>query len=281
MTSVDFVLDALNSELTMAVSAYLPSGEPPAVLDVSATAVYYVPVQAMRDAFSFQSDSRDIDDQDADDTKYFVNWPAAYVLNPSHAYVVDNEIATTDASGSIPSNCLLVKHDFIRHIADDLFNTHLAVDLFDNEQDLKDDLASKGHDLWLNNIKPTIDAVSAGGNLVVADHDYTTNALNNNTNLCRVLLRQLLNVNPSRLNDLNSLAIGDDKFYLPFEAGDSIQFKVVYKAALGQESIIDGRTDPVPDRSYAIKILIVAPADVANVTVFDAGVLNSSAVVVA
>ena len=233
----------------------------------------------MKDAFYFQSDSRDVCNEAADDTKYFVNWPAAYVLNPSHAYVVDNEIATTDASGDIPSNRLLVKHDFIRHIAKDLFNTHLAVDLFDNEQELKDDLASKGDGAWTSNIKSAIDAVSVGGSL--AADGYTTNALTDNTNLCRVLLRQVLNLSPHRLDDLNALArASGDEFVVPFAAGDSIQFKVVLKAATGQESVIDGRSLPVPDRSYAIKICIVEPADVANVVVDDAGALNSSAVVV-
>jgi hypothetical protein len=285
MSNINFVLEALNQNIQMDVSGLLPGGEAPPALDVSATALYYVTVNAMRDAFTFSSDSRDVDNQNAEDIKYYVNWDASYVLNPAHAHVQVNAIATTDACGNIPSNRLLVKHDFIRHIAQNLFNTHLAVDLFENEQELKNDLATKGHAAWLN-IKNKIDRVSNGG--ADAPDGYTTNALDGSSNLCRVLFRQLLNSNSHRLDDLDSLVFdaSNNQFYIPFEAGDSVQFKVILKAAPGQESVIDGRTVPVPDRSYAIKISIVEPANLANVSVDDAGAalnngtnLDNSAVV--
>jgi hypothetical protein len=126
---VDFVLEQFNYQLEMGVS-----GEffeiPIPVLDASASAEYYVSVDAMRNAFYFQTDSRDVSDLSGDDLKYYVNWPGYVVLNPCHAYVSSQAIASTDANGAIPDNRQLVKHDFIRHVAKDLFNTHLGVDLF-------------------------------------------------------------------------------------------------------------------------------------------------------
>lgn len=280
-TPIEFVLDQFNNDLTMETKAVLPAGEAPGTLEVDAVATYKVSVDAMKSAFFFQSDSRDVSNADATDTKYFVSWPATYVLNPSHAFVATDPIALSDAEGLIPVNRMLVKHDFIRHIAKELFNTHLAVDLFDNETEISQDLASKGNGVWVNNIKVAIDAVSAGGSLTT--EGYTTNALDTSANLCRVLFNQILATSSSRFDDLDSLAMpqtdtSNNNFYIPFINGDSISFKVVFKTVASQNDIISGRTDPVPDRSYRIKIDIVT--EPVNVAVDDAGELNSSAVVI-
>lgn len=256
MSSVDFVLEKFDYDLEMGVSGEFPSATIP-VLDASATAVYYASVSDMRNAFYFQSDSRDVSDNASSDVRYYVNWPAKAVLNPCHAYVLNDPIATVDGQGDIESTRLLVKHDFIRHIAKDLFNTHLGVDLFSNEQALKDDLASKGNDAWLNNIKANIDAVSSGGNLTT--DGYTTNELDGSANLCRTLLLQLLNSPAkSRLNDLSGIALdaSENTFVIPFESGDSIQFKLILKASPGQNNVIN-RATAVADRSYIIKVNIV------------------------
>lgn len=258
MSSVDFVLEKFNYDLEMGVAGQLPEGEAPPSLNADATAVYYVSVTDMRNTFYFQSDSTEIDNGDESDLKYFVNWPSHFVLNPCHAYIETNPVATTDTSGNLDSNRLLVKHDFIRHIAKDLFNTHFAVDLLNNEQELKDDLASKGHtDVWVNNIKSSIDAVSIGGAL--APSGFTTNATDISSNLCRTLLKQVLHSAKSRLYDLSAIVhnANDNEFYIPFNNGDSIQFKVVLKAEPTQHLVIERTEQPVSDRSYIIKLNIV------------------------
>jgi hypothetical protein len=177
---------------------------------------------------------------------------------------------------------MLVKHDFVRHIALDLFNTHLAVDLFANETAINEDLASKGNEVWTDNIKVAIDAVSTGGASVEAG-GYTTNALDSSANLCRVLFRQVLQVRPQRFDDLNALEkdAATNAFYIPFVAGDSISFKVIYKPEADQHTILDSRATanpvvPVADRSYRIKIEIVASPT--NVVVNDSASFNASRV---
>jgi len=278
MPSIDFVLDQLNGDLAMSVKALLETGVAPVTITADATAIYEIKTDAMKNAFYFRSDSRDMSDNATTDIKYFVNWPAAYKLNPAHAFVDKDPVATTDADGAIPNNRMLVKHDFVRHIAKSLFNTHLGVDLFSNEAEVVEDIASKGNDAWTNNIKSAIDAVSNGGSL--APNGYTTNALDTSANLCRVLFKQISAVEPNRLYNMDTIVkdASNNEFYLPFKSGDSISFKVVVKSHATQESIINGSTK-VPDRSYQIKIKIVdtTPSNV----VVDDGAFTSSRVVVA
>jgi hypothetical protein len=260
---VDFVLETFNYELEMGVSGEMFEIPIP-VLDTSANAEYYASVSSMRNAFYFQTDSRDISDLSGDDIKYYVNWPVHVILNPCHAYVSSNAIATTDLSGNIPSNRQLVKHDFIRHIAKDLFNTHLAVDLFQNEQALKDDLASKGHSEAWESILSDISAVSITNTTLQGPDGsgeyYITNGITTNNNLTRELLGQVISSAPVRLYDLSGIALNNnlalEKFSIPFQDGDSISFKLTLKAAPNQHLLVD-KVNPVPDRTYRIRLNIV------------------------
>lgn len=260
---VDFVLEKFNYELEMGVSGELYTTVTP-VLDVSATAEYYVSVADMRKTFYFQTDSRDINDLSGEDVKYYVNWPAHVVLNPCHAFVSTDPIAVTNANGVLDDNRQLVKHDFIRHVAKDLFNTHLGVDLFSNEQQLKDDLASKGHSEAWASILTDISAVNVLNNTLlgpdVSGEYYTSDALDTSANLCRELLGQLLNTAPSRMYDLSAIAVDAnialEKFFIPFEDGDSISFKLTLSAAPNQHELVS-KQNPVPDRTYKIRLNVV------------------------
>ena len=275
---IDFVLDAFNGNLEMKVKAILTPGETPSTIVADAVAVYEVTADSMKNAFYFESDSRDLSDDADSDIKYYVNWPSTYVLNPAHAYVSRYPIATTDSRGVIDDNRMLVKHDFLRHIAQSLFNTHLAVDLFSNEEEVLDDIASKGDAAWRGNIKSVIDAVSAGGNHA-SQGGYTTNALDTSANLCKVLFKQITQMDKMRFASLDTLAMdasANNLFYLPFKAGDSISFKVVVNSDSTQGTIFGGNT-PVPSRSYHIKLNMVN-ANPSNVAVND-GTFRSSRVV--
>jgi len=287
VTTIDFALDQFDSELTMAIKALLPVGQEPTTFDVSATAIYQVSVESMKNAFYFESDSRDLNNLDAEDLKYYVVWNPAYKLNPSHALVItegsSEPIALTDAEGAIPDNRQLVKHDFIRHIAKDLFNTHLAVDLFSNETEIVEDLASKGNDAWTA-IETSIANVSAGGSLTINGAAYMTNAEDSSANLCRVLFRQAIQVRPERFDDLSLLykVEADNTFFIPFKDGDSISFKVVYKPEPTQHTILESRATSdiaVPDRVYRIKIEIKDTPDPNTVVDDSVGFANSRVII--
>ena len=229
-------------------------GDPPGTIIADAEANYEVALTTIKRAFYFSTNAQNlssltqiINNPQLSDIKYFVNWPSTYILNPSHAFSTVNTIATTDGpNGIIPTNRRLVKHDFLRHVANDLFKTHRGVDLFINEEKSVEDLASNGNSIWLNYIKPKIDAVSTGVSLVDAVKGYTTDANTTSANLCRVLFRQMIYSDSSRFNNLRTLdgpgrntnpnspnvsnsnnpnvANNSNTYYLPFKVGDTISF---------------------------------------------------------
>jgi hypothetical protein len=239
-------------------------------LEGDAIAEYYVTASDMRKVFMFQSDSDDINTiTNGTDIKYFVRrsqWPSGLVLNPCHAWVQSaQQIATTDRLGTIPDNRELVKHDFIRHIAKSLFNTHLAVDLFNNEDTLKYDLAYKGHNTAWGNIWNSISSVSDVSlnttsyvGLYGQDASYgyyLTGDASANTNICRQLLSQLTKAAPNRLQNLNTYVVDASKGYysVPLIDGDSISFKLILQPAPNQHLLVN-RPTAVPSRSYQIRI---------------------------
>lgn len=279
MTSVDFVLEALESQIQMSSLGLLPSADTPALTGIDAVAEYWVSVSDMRNAFYFQTDSNDIDDLSNSDVTYYVNWPSYAVLNPAHALVTTDAISAVDQTGAnLPSNRKLVKHDFIRHISKDLFATHFGVDLFTNEQELKDNLSELGHNVW--------DPSGGGG---IKSKLESANGLNEgetgSNNICRVLLQQVMHSQPDRLSDLTASASTRDgalanEYSVPFSDGDSIQFKVTVKADPTQHTVVR-ETVGVADRTYKIKVNVVSAVGSSNVVVNDCESnpdLNDSAV---
>jgi hypothetical protein len=294
MSSVDFVLSNLDQSLTMSVSGDILKAQP-VTITADATAEFYVDTQDFQNIFMFQTDSDDVDTiTNETDTKYFVRKaqvPANMVVNPCHAWVSTGAIATADRLGVIADNRELVKHDFIRHIAKSLFNTHLGVDLFTNEDVVKYDLAYKGHnEAWLNGVYASLNNVS-DASLNVTTHAgnygtdasyglYLTNDASGNDNLCRELLKQIAYVAPNRLATLGSTASivvdGSNGYYkMPFLDGDSISFVLTVNAAENQHLLVNSGT-PVPARTYRIRLNIrdtvtkgATHADGTNVIVSD------------
>lgn len=272
MSTVSFVLSALDQSLTMSVSGDILKAQP-IVPTTDAVAEFYVKTLDLQNLFMFQTDSDDVDTiTNTTDTKYFVRQsqlPAALVLNPCHAWVSTNAIATADRLGVIADNRELVKHDFIRHIAKSLFNTHLGVDLFTNEDLVKYDLAYKGHnEAWKNGVLASISGVSdvslnttthAGNYGTDASYGlYLTNDASGSNNLCRELLRQIGYVAPNRLATLGStpsiVVDGSNGYYkMPFLDGDSISFVLTINAAPNQHLVVNKGT-AVPARTYRIRL---------------------------
>ena len=265
---VGFVLSKFNTLLAMGVSGELFKESIPA-MDVSGIAEYYVKTSDMKKVFVFQTDSRDINNVATEDVKYFVRknqWPQGLVLNPCHAWVqTSKQIASSDKSGPIPDDKQLVKHDFIRYIAKSMFNTHLGVDLFQNESELKYDLAYKGHNSAWSSIWDSITSISdvslntttySGKYGTDASYGYyLTNDLSNNSNICRQLLNQVISTAPGRIQDITSYAIdiSSGLFSVPLMDGDSISFKLTLQTAPNQHLLLNSAT-PIQPRSYQIRV---------------------------
>jgi hypothetical protein len=259
--SVNFTLTGLNQNFTLGVSGEL-AGEAPVVLDVSCIAVYNVKLSDMLAVFKFQSDSFDVNNTDASDLQYYVymnNWPAALKLNPVHAGALSsNPILAT--GGSIVAEKNLVKHDFVRYLAEQLFNTPHGVDLFSNEDALLSDLVSKGATAR-GAIDASLNAVNqANAAHGPAGHKYSTNALTGAANFSRELMRQIANAAPSRFASItNSTAIQS----VPLLVDDTISFKVSISPAANQHGLTS-RPTAFNTRVYQIKLVLKADVDATN-----------------
>ena len=255
------------NEITMGASGELFGVAIPA-MDVSATAIFNVKTETMRNVFRFQTDASDVDVVDGTDTLYYVKmdqWPSTGILNPVHAMMdhsdSENPIATGDSNGTYVDNRMLVKHDFVRYLALKLFNTYQGVDLFSNEDLMKEDLAAKGAAAWQNDIST---------NLHSADSASPMNNGDSTNNFSRQLLEQIINNDRDRLiSDASAGTIdaSNEIQAIPLVDGDTISFKVTLKAATGQHNLTG--VSAIGDRTYKIKLILgsgtnTAPTDKIN-----------------
>ena len=267
--SIAFSLPALNQSYTLDICGSLLTAAPDAMTDVSAVATYHIKRSVLRSVFKFHSDSADVTDVSANDTRYYVfmtNWPVDASLNPAHAEMTSSPMLAT--GGDIVANKNLVKHDFVRYMAYKLFNTVYGVDLFANETELLNDISSKGRTAK-DNIRTALDnvcttsTVTGDGALTTdaSNNKFTTNAASTNTNICRELIRQIGNSQPSRFNygvsDASGVDLSGNTFYreVPIEAGDSINFKLTVTPHATQHNLT-GRTTAFESRVYKIRLLV-------------------------
>jgi len=229
-TVQEFVLAALNTEITSSLATI--SGVPADMFEYDAIAEHNVSVAAVRDTFQFQSDSDDFTDASAADVKYYVESAGNYMgltaaWNPVSSAVVAaaggtwGAAGTTGPSGSALANMEL-DHDYVRNLALRLFGTHFGVDLFTNEEQLITDLDAAG----VEYLKAPMDAAAS-----------KTNADASEANLCRVLMRQMIDMDVQRFRDLQNVGT---KQPLPIVVGDSISFRICIKADATQASSTTG-----------------------------------------
>ena len=264
---VNFVLSEFESSVVMGVAGTVQTSEIPE-LDVSATAVFQVTVDEMKAVFKYQTDSNDLTDAAESDIKYFVYsdlWP---MLNPANAMMDNanslNPIAIENGDGPLASNKMLVAHDYVRYLALKLFNTHLGVDLFNNEVALLDNLrlicgdTAEGNTLF--DIKASLDKVGGSGTHEdiqgEAGTKYMTNANSSPEKVCRVLFEQLTKTDIARFAEISATETDQP---LPFLAGDSINFKLTIAPAEGQEELTG--VEAFAPRSYRIRLDLVETAE--------------------
>lgn len=266
--SIAFSLPALNQNYTLDICGSLLAAAPEAMTDISAVATYHIKRSVLRSVFQFHSDSADVNDVDASDTKYYVfmnNWPLDASLNPAHASMTTTPMLAT--AGDILANKNLVKHDFVRYMAFKLFNTVYGVDLFANENAVLNDISSKGRTAK-DNIRTFFDAVSTtstvvGGGALATDasgNKYTTNAASTNTNICREIIRQIGSSAPGRFNygvsDPSGVDLSSNIYrQVPFLDGDSINFKLSITPHATQHNLT-GRPTAFEARVYKIRLLV-------------------------
>jgi hypothetical protein len=288
-TPLNFVLTDLSSSVTLSQTGNLTSQ----VLSISgdAVAVFFVKTTDMQQVFQFETDAINVNDLSAQDMKFYVNmqtWPANLnPLNPANA-MMD---VPTYSSGAISSvsklsgaaydhNKALVKHDFIRYIAQRMFNTYQAVDLFNNQLEVIQNIetvcdgSGNGH-AWhdISAALYNVDMTNGTNHGLLVDSNgnkYMTTATTTPDNLSRELFLQIVGNQPNRLTanpDGSSRVLGSaDRQNMLFYDGDTINFNVTINAASGQETVsgLSG-ISPIPPRTYVIKLIMVSNSDGSHV----------------
>ena len=144
-----------------------------------------------------------------------------------------------------------VEHDFVRHLAKELFQTTLGADLFANETALRADLVS----LSTVAMSEKLDSLNTAGQLL------GTNAADDNVS--KHILDQIIALNPERMTDLSGNVVGGAApmagqaswFNVPVLAGDVLAFKFNIKAAPGQNGV--NSSSAVNDREYEVLVRLV------------------------
>ena len=287
-TPMNFVLTDLSSVVTLTQTGNLTSQ----VLSISgdAVAVFLVKTSEIKKVFQFETDAINVNDLSAQDMKFYVDmssWPSALnPLNPANA-MMDVPVYSSGAISSISKvsgaaydhNKALVKHDFIRYIAKKMFNTYQAVDLFNNQLAVIQNIesvcdGSAAGRAWYD-ISSALYSVSTNGTnpgLLVDNNGlkYMTTAGVSADNLTRELFLQIVGNQPDRLTanaDGSSRVLGSaDRQDMLFYDGDTINFNLTINAASGQETV-SGLTNisPIPSRTYVIKLVLISDSDVSYV----------------
>jgi hypothetical protein len=288
MSSINFVLEEFNSEITLDLSGAMTSVLAP-TLDVSASAIIYVPQSVLKETFKFQTDAVDLTNDAIDDLKYFVHKdtylasvdlsrnPADAMLDASGVQHLLDDGAGNTSIGQTTSqgtpyalNKMFVCHDFVRYLAKKLFNTHFGVDLFNNEAELLQNIRYKCSSLdpsgTLTNIVNVLTAADVSNNELdgsLNGLNYMTDATNDNTNLTRVLMQQMKHTQAGRARFATDISGTDLPQGLPFRIGDSISFKLTINPAADQHLLTD--VTAFGGRSYEIKYVLVGDAEATRV----------------
>lgn len=247
---------------------------------IDADAIFYVKLSDMQCVFKFRTSTvsstsgNDISlnlSDPSSNIQYYVFrncWPSALKINPSHAMLDQSESSGMLTGGSgggsvtYAANKSLVKHDFIRYISLQLFNTINGVDFLSNEDDLLGNIAYYGEvaRVGIMAVLDTVSTLSADITMPVdgSGNRYLTNTTTTNTNISRELLRQIaLNV-PARLTALEQGGGGGGGggvlLSVPFVENDTLNIKVVMAPSPNQHALTNVTT--IPSRSYNIKLIM-------------------------
>jgi len=290
-TPLNFVLTDLSSSVTLSQTANLTSQ----VLSISgdAVAVLYVKTSDMQKVFKFETDAINVNDLSAQDMKFYVDmssWPTSQALNPLNPVnaMMDVPVYSSGAISSISKisgaaydhNKALVKHDFIRYIAQRMFNTYQAVDLFNNQLEVIQNIESvcdgsaTGHSWYdISAALYSVDLTSGTNSGLLVDANgqkYMTTATTTPDNLSRELFLQIVGNQPNRLTanpDGSSRVLGSaNPQPMLFYDGDTINFNLTLQVASGQETVsgLSG-ISPIPSRTYVIKLVMISDSDTSKV----------------
>ena len=254
MPSEEFYLPAFDCNFT-SMQATLPSQDY-TVPDVSANIYINITKTHIRSIFQYDTSGvvTHINDVSSDDLRYYVditNFP------PSNSGAVIADVSLVNDS------TMNLKGDYIRDLAQQLFNTPRGVDLFSNEDALLADFKSKSDIVWTNirnivsSVNKTNGSVNVGNGTDVQSRYYLTNNNTTTTNLTRELLLQMVDVSNTRFQNIqNHYDSVSDLYAVPFEVGDKISFILTVNSHSNQKSIV-GLSGALIPRKYKISLNVI------------------------
>jgi hypothetical protein len=202
------------------------------------------------DCNSIYNDIVNINDLSDNDVRYYVDhsyWPI------SNSGAVISDVSLNE------NNNLILKSDYISHLAKQLFNTERGVDLFNNETALTTDFKSKCETFWTALKTDYITKIDKTSGTTIDGTDgsskkYLTNNTNTNTNLTRELLLQMVDASSNRFSNIQTDFDAASKLYpVPFLLNDKISFILTVKSDPTQKTVI-ASTGPVSDRKYKLSL---------------------------
>jgi hypothetical protein len=233
MTSTHFYLSQLDTSVTP-VSATI-SGVDSSSFTGHATVDINISLDSAKSMFQFYTDSVDINDTTIDDIKYKVvhttsNNPLNIDLDLASTVSVNPIVNSTGTNNNLT-------YDYVRYLAEELFATPNGVDLFSNEQELRNNLNS---------------VFKANFNTVLLDlvGDDVVDATGNSPS--ETILNQVIKSLPGRLENITDLHVADNWYKAPLEADDKLYFLLTVSAAANQHDLTE-RATPIANRTYLIR----------------------------
>jgi hypothetical protein len=214
-----------------------------------------ISLNSLRNMFVIQTDGDDVTDASDNDIKFYID-PSGIPLTLSlnNSVLHSGKVATNDALNQLLTDQSISK-DYVRHLADLLFNTPYGVDLFINEEELVTSVNTALTQIWSSCVTDLQSVSTKGTNTKLvgnAGHKYLlANAVdasgNSSFNICRELYKRLAGSVPQRFADLSGNRVSttqsaiidpsyNNLYYLPLEAGDQILMRVVLKPSPAQTS---------------------------------------------
>ena len=253
MSHSHFNLAGLNVSETLDVSGALDSEAYVAPV-ADCDALLTMTVADAQALFKFQTDALDVSNIATSDITYDIssaNWTVSSLGDAATEGSYGPSGSTTALAGAktqpdgtstyTASGTAQLKHDFIRHIASELFNTVAGVDLFNNENELVADVVSKGDDANTA-IKAILD--SADGETSLSADGVVDDA---DSNIGNELMKQMIHAVPGRfasLSDSNAVQS------FPLIANDTLEFVLTMNAAANQKDLTSATA--VNARTYRV-----------------------------
>jgi len=241
----------------------------PAFSKWNAVAQCNVPLATIRNMFVFQTDHFDVDDVAATDVRFYIdsaNIPNAAAIGLPTAVVGNGKVSSLNAAGTALSNSdLVVGKDYIRHLANILFNTPFGVDLFTNEDALVTSVNDALNKVWASCQQDLQDNSITGSSSFLkgsTNHKYQlagdrTISTENYFNFGCELFKMLVSRAPSRFIAMPALELNvigpvqaarvdpdaRNLYLLPLKVGDQILIRVGLKPHPEQTSFLSSARD--------------------------------------